>query len=58
MQLADVAVLACRRLSRNLTCSEWREHLRDDAYQKTCPILATGCDRSVPATASSRAGIR
>lgn len=39
----DVAALACDRLTRNLTCPEWREHLRDDPYRKTCPKLPGGC---------------
>ena len=31
---------ACARLTRNLTRDEWRQHLGDEPYRKTCSNLA------------------
>jgi WD40 repeat protein len=33
----DLIEEACRHLGRNLSKGEWREHLREEPYQKTCP---------------------
>jgi roadblock/LC7 domain-containing protein len=31
---------ACARMTRNLTPEEWRQHLGDEPYRKTCPTVA------------------
>lgn len=36
----DLVAEACRRLTRNLTLDEWRRHVGDEPYRKTCPGLA------------------
>jgi WD40 repeat protein len=35
-QPADLIAEACRRLDRNLSLDEWRRHVGDDRYRKTC----------------------
>jgi WD40 repeat protein len=35
----DLIADACSRLIRNLTPDEWRQHLGDEPYRKTCPNL-------------------
>ena len=36
---SDLETEACTRLSRNLTVEEWRKHMGDLPYRKTCPDL-------------------
>jgi len=38
-QAADMVAVACQRLSRNLTETEWQQYLGDEPYRKTCPNL-------------------
>jgi hypothetical protein len=35
----DLIAEAGSRLTRNLTCQEWRQYLADEPYGKTCPNL-------------------
>jgi WD40 repeat protein len=38
-RLADLVDEACARVTRNLTLEEWRLHLQDEPYRRTCPNL-------------------
>jgi WD40 repeat protein len=35
----DLIVESCARLTRNLTCEEWRQYLGSEPYRATCPDL-------------------
>jgi hypothetical protein len=35
----DLVAEACQRLSRNVTCSQWRDAMGDRPYLMTCPAL-------------------
>jgi WD40 repeat protein len=35
----DLIVESCTRLTRNLTCEEWRQYLGSESYRATCPDL-------------------
>lgn len=37
----DLLAEACRRLTRNLTPEEWREHVGEEIYRETCPDRPT-----------------
>ena len=39
IEYKDPVAEACRGLKRNLTPDEWRRHLPDQPYRKTCPFV-------------------
>jgi WD40 repeat protein len=41
----DLREEACKRLSRNLTSTEWSSYLSNTPYRKTCPNLAADATR-------------
>jgi WD40 repeat protein len=62
LELSTLVDEACQRLARNLTRDEWRRHLPDEPYRRTCPnrpthasVLAPILDQAKAATAAGDA---